>query len=512
MQFAYLLTPLFAIERAAGRLRAALADPARGERNLLLVLALYVVLWAIYGTVTKSGQGLNPDMTELVAWSRDLDFGYSKHPPLAAWLVRAWFTLLPVADWSYYLLAMLMPAITLWIVWRLSADYLTSDRRVAGLALLMLIPFFHFHALKFNVNTVLMPLWAAATLFFLRSYVTRLPIYAALAGVAAAACMLGKYWSIFLLAGLAVAALVDQRRSRYFRSTAPYVTILFGAACIAPHIAWLFENDFVTFSYAAAAHVDRPFTATLVAALGYFAGSAGYVALPVLIMLIAARPSQALLRDMAWPIDDDRRLAAAAFWAPLLLPAVAAVISGSEITSLWSMSAWALLPVLLLSPPKLIWRAADTSRVVALAAALTVILLLASPFIAMSNTPEGLPPPAAQGRLLAREVERLWREAVPQPLRYIGGEGDIVLPVATYADDRPRILIPGLVVPADEADVRRAGMVLLCFAGDDACLRAATARIGGAPHRTIQTAITQNSWGKVMPSRSYTVIVVPPRL
>ena len=61
-----------------------------------------------------------------------------------------------------------MPALALWIAWRLSADYLDGEKRVAGLALLTLVPFFNFHALKYNVNTVLLPLWAAAAFFFLR--------------------------------------------------------------------------------------------------------------------------------------------------------------------------------------------------------------------------------------------------------------------------------------------------------------------------------------------------------
>ena len=156
-------------------------------------------------------------MTELIAWSRDLALGYFKHPPLAAWLiVRLWFGVFPVTEWSYYLLAMLMPALALWIAWRLSADYLDAEKRVVGLALLTLVPFFNFHALKFNVNTVLMPLWAATTFWFLRSYRTRSALYAALAGVGAAGCMLGKYWSVFLLAGLVVAALIDRRRARLF--------------------------------------------------------------------------------------------------------------------------------------------------------------------------------------------------------------------------------------------------------------------------------------------------------
>ena len=54
---------------------------------------------------------------------------------------------------------------------------------MVGLALLTLVPFFNFHALKFNQNTVLLPLWAATTLFFLRSFETRSVVDAALAGV-----------------------------------------------------------------------------------------------------------------------------------------------------------------------------------------------------------------------------------------------------------------------------------------------------------------------------------------
>ncbi len=150
------------IVRRLDALRQALIDPARRERAVLISLAVYMVLWTIYGTIAKVSQGLHPDMTELIAWSCDLAWGY-KHPPFAAAIVRLWFSIFPVAEWSYYLLAMLMPTIALWIVWRLSADYLTIEKRVFGLALLMFVPFFNFQALKFNVNTVLMPAWAAAT-------------------------------------------------------------------------------------------------------------------------------------------------------------------------------------------------------------------------------------------------------------------------------------------------------------------------------------------------------------
>jgi hypothetical protein len=159
----------------------------------LLLLAGYAATWTLYGSIVRSGQDLHPDMTELIAWSRDLSLGYLKHPPLAAWLVLVWFSILPLTDSSYYMLAMLMPTIALWIVWRLSADYLELDKRVLGVALLTLIPFYNFHALKFNPNTILLPTWAATTFWFLRAYRTQSVLYSALTGVGAAICLLGKY-------------------------------------------------------------------------------------------------------------------------------------------------------------------------------------------------------------------------------------------------------------------------------------------------------------------------------
>ena len=216
------------------RLLAALTDPARRERTAAALVLGYVAVWTLYGALAKASQDIHIDMSEQFVLARELAWGYGKHPPLAMAIVRAWFAVFPAADWSYYLLAMANAGLALWLAWRLSERFLNADKRVLGLALLTLVPFFNFHALKFNSNTVLMPLWAAATLLFLRSFETRRAFDAALAGLAAAAAMYGKYWSIFLLAALAFAALADPRRRDYFRSPAPWVTIAVGAVALAP--------------------------------------------------------------------------------------------------------------------------------------------------------------------------------------------------------------------------------------------------------------------------------------
>ena len=78
----------------------ALIDPARRERAAVGVLAAYFVLWTLYAVVAKSSQDIHVDMAELIVWSRDLAFGFRKHPPLAAIVVNFWFNIFPIADWS----------------------------------------------------------------------------------------------------------------------------------------------------------------------------------------------------------------------------------------------------------------------------------------------------------------------------------------------------------------------------------------------------------------------------
>ena len=515
-----------------GRLFDALVDAARCNRAMLLLLTGYAATWTLYGSIARSSQDLHPDMAELISWSRDLSLGYFKHPPLAAWLVRLWFSVFPLTDWSYYLLAMLMPTIALWIFWRLSEDYLEIEKRVVGVALLMLIPFYNFHALKFNVNTVLLPTWAATTFWFLRSYKTRNALYSTLTGIGTAACMLGKYWSVFLLAGLIAAALIDSRRSAYFRSAAPWITVIAGFAVLGSHLVWLYQHDFVPFEYAIAKHGTSSFAGAAVKAFAYLAGSAAYAAAPVVLVLAVARPDRATIADMIWPSDSERRLAAATFWGPLLLPIVGALAGGTNLTSLWSMPAWTLLPVLLLSPSAVKVRSINVRRILAAAVAVPLAMLITAPAIAIAIHRAGVTPPAAHGRLLAAEAERAWRQATPQPLRFVGC--DVADEVIAYAQDRPRSLplrffrgdIADKVYadahdwppmrtggPASsEAQLAQSGMVLVCLADETNWVDAAAAQAARDPaSRRIDVEIARDFLGIPGKPQHYVIFIIPPQ-
>jgi 4-amino-4-deoxy-L-arabinose transferase-like glycosyltransferase len=483
---------------------------ARRERNVVWLLIGYGALWSLYGALAKGSQDVHFDMGEMVAWSRDAGIGTPKHPPLSAWLVRAWFAVFPLADWSYYLFAMVLTTVALWVAWRVSEHYLDAEKRVAGLLLLTFIPFFNFHALKFNANTVLIPLWALTTWFFLRSFETRSVLWAALAGAAAAAAMMGKYWSIFLLAGLGIAALADPRRAPYFRSAAPWVTVAVGAILLAPHLVWLVRHDFAPFTYAVVAH-QSTLASSALSGLGFLLGVAGYLAAPVAISLAVTRPSLGAIADTIWPRTPERRLVLIAFLTPLVLPAFAAALAKVEIVSLWAMSAMTLLPVVLLSSPLVTVPRRAAVWLFAAAIVFPVLMVAASPFIAIWIHREGVPNYATHYRLLAAAVEKAWRDETNRPLRYLGSYTNIVNGVSFYLPGRVSTL--DIVGPAstpwsDEASVARAGIALVCPEAEAICMHFLNMRAGGATRHAV--TLSRKHWGVGDKPVRYVIVILPP--
>src|SRR5437879_2258439 len=81
-----------------------------------ILLGLFVVVWTGFQVISYASLDLHPDLVEVFAWSRHPSAGYYKHPPLAALIAAAWFSVLPIADWSFHLLAMLNAAFALYVV------------------------------------------------------------------------------------------------------------------------------------------------------------------------------------------------------------------------------------------------------------------------------------------------------------------------------------------------------------------------------------------------------------
>jgi hypothetical protein len=136
-------------------------------------------------------------------------------------------------------------------------------------------------------------------------------------------------------------------------------------------------------------------------------------------------------------------------------------------------------------------------------------MLAASPGIAYLIARNETPPVSAQFPLLAQQVETLWRQSTPAPLRFVGGDADLAYGVVTYAPDKPRALTR---LPAPNADdLAEAGAVYVCFAEDKSCAAEAAKHAAGVPgSQTVESNITRAVQGRLGKPQSYTIVVVPP--
>jgi len=481
---------------------------------MALLLTAYAVMWTLYGIIAKGSQDIHFDMGEMVSWSHEVVLGTPKHPPLAAWLVRLWFEIFPAQGWAYYLFAVVLATLALWVAWHVAAPFCSPQKRVVGVVLLSLVPFYNFHALKFNANTVLIPFWALTTWWFLRSLETRRAGWAVLAGAGAAASVLGKYWSLFFLAGLGVAALGDPRRRLYFRSAAPWLTIAVGTLLIAPHVAWVVTHDFESLRYAFGSHPATYLSATAHAFV-FLAGVLAFIAAPIVLGLLAARPSAAAIRDTLWPTDDQRRTIVVAFVAPILIAALSAIPLKVTVGSLWMMSGMTLLPIVLLSSPLVTITRSSTVWLLTAAIVYPTLMVVASPVIAMVIHREGVTHYAAHYRLIARAVERAWVDHTKAPLRIVGSDSPIVNGIVFYFEEQPstlEILNHAETPWVDENRIKHEGAAVVCPLPESACITALAAYAKRFHDIEItDVALARRYFGALDTPVHYRILIIPPQ-
>ena len=499
---------------AIGRLVDALSDPARRHRAALGFVAVYAITWALYAAIAKSSQAINADMGEMLIWARELALGYPKHPPFLAWVLRVWFTIFPLEDWAYYLLSAVNLAAGLYVAFVLAGEWLDGPKRAAVPFLLAVIPFYNFLGLKFDQNSALIPLWGLTIWTFVRSVETRHGGYAALAGLLGALSLLTKYWSAFLLLGLALAVLLDRRRNAYFRSGAPYVSSLVGAVVLAPHVYWLVRENFPPLAWVGTRRTSQSVLDALGSLTEYSAGTLGYAGVAIVLVLLYAQPSWAGLRDSLFPRKGDRRTAAILFWAPLLVPILVAFVTHTNLLSLWNTPALNLLPVVLLGSALVNVTRDQVTRIAGVAISVMVLALIASPFIALTTLHAGVENYSAYARPLAQAVGQEWKASTDRPLRLLAGPFALVSSVAMYVPDRPstfadfsRYLSPWV----DDRRIAREGIAIVCPVVETWCVDAMLVLMANrqGSHK-LDVELTPRWLGFAGLPQRFTMAIIPP--
>ena len=461
-------------------------------------LLWFVILYTAFQIISFASVGLNPDLLEAYAWGLHPSAGYYKHPPLTGLMTAAWFSLFPPTDWAFHLLAMANAAAGLFATDLIARRHLGGDKRIVVLLLLLLTPFYQFHGQRFGANQTLLSTWPVATYCFLRAFETRGLAWSAAAGAAAALAMMGKYYSIFLIAGVVAAVIAHPGRRAYLRSWSPWISAAVGGAVLAPHIQWLFATEFTTFAYATALHAGASLPEVLWKDAVYVVEAVAYVALPLAIYWAAVRPDRPTWRETLWPSDPDGRMLVVLLAVPLLLPALVAPFIGAVLTPLWTMPAWFLLPIVLLKPNAAEFTRVAAIRITALVAMVTIGALIAAPWLAWRRHVDGTPEGREYYRAVSAEMTSTWHLATGLPLRIVMGNLHLASAVTFYSPDHPDSMPgfeAGAAAPWITPDrIAADGWAAICNADDERCIEGARRAAAGKPNIQLITYSTINRY------------------
>ena len=480
---------------------------ARNHEGVIVAGALgcFAALWMLYDTISLAPVDLRWDASEASLWAQHFAFGY-KHPPMTGWLFALWFAVFPRADWAEHLLYLMTAVATLAVAWRLLRDHLDRERALFGLAALFVVPLYTVKTAELNANTVMMPFWAAALLFYLRARRGLGVFDAFLAGTFAGLAVLGKYWAVFLLAGMAVASVVGAGTRRFWRSPAPYVMAAGAAIVMAPHAIWLIgERGGASYAFVRSnVMAAESFGAALAGSVYYLLGAAAYAIGPF-IFLATLRPTKTALADIIWPADDDRQQALLLFAVPLILPALVNLVLPYRLTPDWTFPNWPLLPIVLYASLALIISTTSVAAVGLIALAMSLVMLAASPFIAFQKLKAGADPNRPSSHHVVEVAERL---TAKPPLLFWGSPAltdglPFYLPNA-----RPLEVSP--LSPEGRAAVVANGLLVACLRDDTPC-QATAAALGTGASRSADVTYARSFLGIAGPPSFYRVTVVPGR-
>ena len=485
------LAPLPGIAAAAAaghdsrssRYLAHLGDKVDTRWWLALVVAAQV-LWIGCSAITNTA--LFPDVAEQFIWSKSLEWGYYKHPPLPTWLFASAISVFGPHPWVAGALSGLCLAATGVLTWSIAKALL--GWRAAAFCLLFwtLQQPFSLRAYLYNHNVPLV--LAVALTAWAALHAARRPDRAtlwALAGAAAGAALLSKYQAAIPLLGLLWALF----RSGALASPAARRGLVLATgvafAVCAPHLNWLLQHDAPTLHYASA-HVESGSLAARLANSWFFSVQQLRSLMPALICAglwcvlaprssvnVSPRATDWIERDGGMPAARRNAWFEGLLLLPLLLVFGAALLGGFHLRAQWGMQTLQFAAIPFVGWVLARWPLPSLRQ--ALAAAL-MVHVVGAVIVAELGVRRAQSVDASehvvqfgQAQVIADAIGASWGQFSKCRLSYVVGDAHLAALVSAYSGTHPFVLEDNDLAKNPWIDpllMRKAGAVYIATSPD----------------------------------------------
>lgn len=422
------------------------SDHLSPRKLLWVLLLMQLLVWTLVPLLTHTSMPLDV-VREGLAWGREWEWGYHKHPPLPSWLVESSFRL--AGDAGPFFLGQLSVAATFLFVFLLGREVLDEKDAVVGVILLVGIYYFSLPTAEFNHNVALMPVWAALIFFFYKALNSTRLLWWVLLGSAAGIGLLSKYTILLLLALMFVYGLARPAYRKQFAGIGPYLSMGVALIIVAPHLFWLLENDFPSLAYLSqrSDRIENVWMRPAKSLEFLLAQLAALLPMAVLLWsggLLGKKP--ALIAAQEVKIESRGREFLLVFGlGPVLIASIIPLFSGAGLRSMWGMpmlSLSGLLAVVLLGNP---WRISRLRQF--LLSSLLLFLFLAAVYslkgVVSARYAEKPTRTAWPDLAIAQRMERNWKLATGCELKIITSDGWLGGLVAMRSSSRPSVFLDG---------------------------------------------------------------------
>ncbi len=297
----------------------------------VLFLFTHLIIWTLVPSLTNKNLPL--DTIEALAWGSNLEWGFSKHPPMSAFVVELFYTLFGNQDWAYYFLSQIFIIIGFFVVYRLSEDFFKNKSfSLFSVLLLEGIYFYNFTTPEFNVNVCQIPFWALSIYFTWKCIKFDRTIDYVFLGIFLGLGILSKYLFIYLAIGIKFLFIFLIKKGKKIKSRNYFIAGPITLLILLPHIFWLIENNYSTVFYGLQRsggsmglldHLIYPAT---------FLVKQFFVLLPFFIMAFF------LIKKIKFNISfKDEKLVFLFFTTivPLFLILITSILMGAKIRTMW---------------------------------------------------------------------------------------------------------------------------------------------------------------------------------
>lgn len=489
-------------------------------RAAILYAGLLCLLYALVPALTFPNPPL--DVVEGFAWGREMQLGYTKHPPMQAWLLEASFRLTGGQVFGGYVLSALSAAAGYLFIWILAGRLgLTQWQGFWAIVLTSVTFYFTLPMPEFNPNILQIPVWAGMIYFFHRALASGSLLDWILLGAIAAFGLYTKYFVILLIGTIGLYALVFADARRHLATAGPWLCAIVCLALLIPHILWLLQTDFLTLQYAASrsrsatswvGHLYNPLNF-----LGAQIGNHGAILVVALAGmswtgLKSIRTTlKAKMGDTFAP-PDDRFLLWFAF-LPITIVVAASAVTGNEFEHMWGTPMFVcsgLVAVRYLQLPAL-W--AHPARALGTTIVIHAIFLgvlfgqaVFEPFWKSKQTRLHYP-----GAAVAQVIDDIWKKEMGTGLAYVAGDMWSAANVTLNAPSRPSMFYlhdTELSPWIDLEDVQRKGLIIV-WRGEQEVPLGQIARFYPGAVRQGSAVVPYRPYG-IIPDVRVNWLIIPP--